>query len=298
MTQINAGEVKSLRERTGAGMMDCKKALQESGGDMEAAIDWLRTKGLAAAQKKAGRIAADGLVAIAVSDAAGSMVEVNSETDFVARNEQFRAFAATVAGLVAAAGGDIEALKAVPYPGSSHNVGAELSQLVATIGENLQLRRAACLKAAGGVVGAYVHAAAAPGLGRIGVLVGVKSGADRAELEPLAKQLAMHIAATAPQAVSVAALDPQAVARERAVLAEQARESGRPENIIEKMVEGRLRKFYQDSVLLEQTWVHDGESRVGKVIEDASKRLGAPIEVTEFVRFALGEGVEKAEAGA
>jgi elongation factor Ts len=296
MTQITAGEVKTLREKTGAGMMDCKKALQESSGDMEAAVDWLRTKGLAAAQKKAGRVASDGLVALSTDGASGSLVEVNSETDFVARNDKFQAFAETVAGLVAAAGGDVQALKAIEYPGSGHSVAEELTQLIATIGENLQLRRAACLAAADGVVGTYMHGATAPGLGRIGVLVGVSSTAgDKAALEALAKQLAMHIAASAPQSVSVASLDPETVARERAVLTEQARESGRPENIVEKMVEGRLRKFYEDSVLLEQTWVHDGESRVAQVLEEAAQRLGAPVSVTEFVRFALGEGIEKVD---
>jgi len=296
MTQITAGEVKTLREKTGAGMMDCKKALQESDGDMEAAVDWLRTKGLAAAQKKAGRVAADGLIALCAADATGSLVEVNSETDFVARNDKFQAFAETVAGLVAAAGGDVEALKGAEYPGAGHSVAEELTQLIATIGENLQLRRAACVTAENGVVGSYMHGAAASGLGRIGVLVAVSSTAgDKAALEALAKQLAMHIAASAPQSVSVEALDPETVARERAVLTEQARESGRPENIIEKMVEGRLRKFYEDSVLLEQTWVHDGESRVAKVLQEAEKSLGAPVSVTEFVRFALGEGIDRSE---
>lgn len=295
MTQITAGEVKTLRERTGAGMMDCKKALQECAGDMEAAQDWLRSKGLAAAQKKAGRVAADGLVALTVSDGSGSLIEVNSETDFVARNADFQAFVTAVAGLVGEAGGDIETLKAATYPGSDHSVDEELTRLIATIGENLVLRRAARIGVDEGVVGAYVHGATAPGLGRIGVLVALSSSGDAAVLEPLAKQIAMHVAATAPQAVEVAQLDADVVARERAVLTEQARESGRPENIIEKMVEGRLRKFYQDAVLLEQTWVHDGESTVAKVLEEAAAKLGAPVRVSGFVRFALGEGVDTAE---
>jgi len=292
MTQITAGEVKALRDKTGAGMMDCKKALQECAGDMEQATDWLRTKGLAAAQKKAGRTAADGLVAVTAADGVGSLLEVNSETDFVARNDKFQAFAAGAATLVADANGDVEALKGKTYPGTEHSVDEELTQLIATIGENLVLRRAACIRVAKGIVGSYVHSATAPGLGRIGVLVGVESAADAATLEPIARQLAMQIAASAPQAVDVAELDPDVVARERAVLAEQARESGRPENIVEKMVEGRLRKFYQDVVLLQQTWVHDGESTVAKVLERAADELGQPVKVTGFARFALGEGVE------
>jgi len=292
MTEITASQVKNLREKTGAGMMDCKKALQECAGDLEAAQDWLRTKGLAAAQKKAGRVAADGLVALAVGERTGSLVEVNSETDFVARNDEFKAFVGNVATQVAASGGDVEALKAASYPGAGHSVQEELTRLIATIGENLVLRRAACLQVDQGVIGSYVHSAASPGLGRIGVIVALQSGADSAALEPLAKQIAMHIAAAAPQSVDVADLDAEVVARERAVLAEQARESGRPENIIEKMVEGRLRKFYQDAVLLEQTWVHDGESSVAKVLAEAAKSLGAPVRVSGFVRFALGEGLE------
>ncbi|MDP6709461.1 MAG: translation elongation factor Ts [Alphaproteobacteria bacterium] len=293
MSQITASEVKALREQTGAGMMDCKKALQESDGDMEAAVDWLRTKGLAAAQKKAGRIASEGLVAVRVEGAAGSLVEVNSETDFVARNDKFQAFVNAVSELAAAANGDIDALKLADYPGAGQSVEAELTSLIATIGENLTLRRTATLSVEKGVVGAYVHSATAPGLGRIGVIVGLESAGDAAALEPLAKQIAMHIAATAPAAVSVDSLDPALVTRERNVLTEQARESGRPENIIEKMVEGRLSKFFQEAVLLEQTWVHDGESKVAKIVEEAGSTAGAPIQVAGFVRFALGEGIDK-----
>ncbi len=220
MSQITASEVKALREQTGAGMMDCKKALQESDGDMEAAVDWLRTKGLAAAQKKAGRIASEGLVAVRVEGAAGSLVEVNSETDFVARNEKFQAFVNAVAELSAAANGDIDALKSTDYPGAGQSVEAELTSLIATIGENLTLRRTATLSVEKGVVGAYVHSATAPGLGRIGVIVGLESAGDAAVLEALAKQIAMHIAATAPAAVSIASLDSALVTRERNVQTE------------------------------------------------------------------------------
>lgn len=293
MSQVTATEVKALRDQTGAGMMDCKKALQESDGDIEAAVDWLRTKGLAAAQKKAGRVAAEGLVAARADGTTGSLVEVNSETDFVARNDKFQAFVDAVAGLAAAAGGNIEALKAADYPDAGHNVEAELANLVATIGENLMLRRTAMLSVDAGIVGTYVHSATAPGLGRIGVIVGLESAADEAVLEPLAKQIAMHIAATAPEAVSIDSLDPASVERERNILTEQARGSGRPAEIIEKMVEGRLGKFFQEAVLLEQTWVHDGESKVAKIVEEAAGAAEAPIVVAGFVRFALGEGIEK-----
>lgn len=296
MTNITAALVKELRDKTGAGMMDCKKALQENAADMEAAVDWLRSKGLAAAAKKAGRVAAEGLVAIAADGTSGAVVEVNSETDFVARNEQFQAFVADIASLAKDTGGDIAALQAADYPGSGRNVADELTQLIATIGENMSLRRAAVIKVDQGVVGSYVHGAVKPGMGRIGVLVGLSSDGDSAKLAELGKQIAMHIAAAAPAAVDVDALDPATIERERSVLVEQARESGKPENIIEKMVEGRLRKFYEEVVLLQQTWVHDGEHTVAKVLEQAKQDVGAEVKVTEFARFSLGEGIEKQEA--
>ena len=292
MTQITAAQVKTLREQTGAGMMDCKKALQETDGDLETAVDWLRTKGLAAAQKKAGRTATEGLVAVRADGAGGSLVEVNSETDFVARNDKFQAFVDTVADLATAVGGDLEALKAADYPGAGHSVEVELNNLIATIGENLMLRRTAVLSVTAGVVGSYVHSASRPGLGRIGVIVGLESTADKAVLEPLAKQIAMHIAATAPGSVNIDSLDPVTVERERNILSEQARDSGKPENIIEKMVEGRLGKFFQEAVLLEQTWVHDGESKVAKIVEETGQTAGTPITVAGFVRFTLGEGID------
>jgi len=296
MAEITAALVKQLREKTGAGMMDCKKALAETGGDIEGATDWLRTKGLAAAAKKAGRVAAEGLVGVAVEGDQGAVVEVNSETDFVARNDTFQDFVRKVSALALSAGGDLEALQAADYPGSGRNVAEELTEMIATIGENMSLRRTAGLSADGGVLASYIHNAAAPGLGKIGVLVALKSTGDADTLAGFGKQLAMHIAATSPQAVSVAELDPDVVAREREILKEQAIESGKPPEIAEKMVEGRLRKFYEEVVLLEQTFVIDNETKISKAVEAAAKEAGAPVEVTGFVRFALGEGIEREES--
>jgi len=296
VTQVSAAMIKDLRGKTGAGMMDCKKALTETDGDVEAAVDWLRTKGLATAAKKAGRVASEGLVAVASDGTKGAVVEVNSETDFVARNDQFQAYVRTMGELVLADGNsDIDTLQAQAYPGGERNVGEELTHMIATIGENMSLRRAEILSVGTGVVASYVHAAAAPGLGRIGVLVALESTGDQAQLSALAKQLAMHVAATSPQSVSTDDLDPVAVERERAVLSEQARDSGKPEEIIAKMVEGRLRKFYQDVVLTEQTWVIDGETKVAKVLEQASQNLGAPVKVSGFIKYVLGDGIEKEE---
>jgi elongation factor Ts len=295
MAQITAALVKELREKSGAGMMDCKTALTESDGDMEAAVDWLRTKGLAAASKKAGRVAAEGLVACAVADGKGVVVEVNSETDFVARNEEFQKFVARVADAALAVGGDLEQLTKAEMPGAGKPVAEALTDMVATIGENMTLRRSQGLSVGEGVVASYVHAAAAPGLGRIGVLVALESGGDKEKLEALGKQLAMHVAATNPQSITVDSLDPAAVERERAVLTEQAQESGRPDDIIAKMVEGRLRKFYEEVVLAEQTFVIDNETKIAKVLEAAAGDVGAPVAIAGFVRFALGEGVEREE---
>jgi elongation factor Ts len=296
VTQVSAAMIKDLRGKTGAGMMDCKNALQETEGDIDAAVDWLRTKGLAAAAKKSGRVAAEGLVAVVAEGTNGAVVEVNSETDFVARNDQFQAFARTMGAMVMANGnGDLEALQAQPYPDGERNVGEELTHMIATIGENMSLRRAETLSVNEGVVTSYVHAAAAPGLGRIGVLVGLESSGDQAQLSALAKQVAMHVAAASPQSVSVDDLNQEDVERERAVLSDQARESGKPEEIIAKMVEGRLRKFYQDVVLTEQTWVIDGESKVAAVLEQAGKDLGTPVKIAGFVKYVLGEGIEREE---
>jgi elongation factor Ts len=296
MAAITAQMVKTLREKTGAGMMDCKKALGETEGDIEAAVDWLRKKGLSAAAKKAGRVAAEGVVAVATGNGSGALIEVNSETDFVSRNANFQSFAATLASMALETGEDLNALKAKPYPGTDRNVEEQLTHNIATIGENMSLRRAIRLDVDGGVVVPYMHNAVAPGIGKIGVLVGLKSTADAATLEALGKQLAMHVAATAPKSLSVDDLDPTEVEREKSILVDQAKASGRPPEIIEKMVTGRLQKFYQEVVLLEQTFVIDNESKVAKVIENAAKEAGAPIEMVGFRRFNLGEGIEREEA--
>ena len=295
MAAITAALVKELREKSGAGMMDCKKALAETDGDIEAAVDWLRKKGLAAAAKKAGRVAAEGLIGVAVTDKAAAVVEVNSETDFVARNEIFQTYVAKVAGLALDAA-DVEALGALPYGEAGRNVQEQLTEMVGTIGENMRLRRCAALKVSNGVVAAYVHAQVAPNLGKIGVLVALESTGDVAALEGLGKQIAMHVAAANPLFLDGSSVDADALARERDVLSEQARASGKPEAIIEKMVDGRIRKYYEETVLLEQLFVIDGETKITKVLADAEKTVGAPVKLTGFVRMALGEGIEKEES--
>ena len=295
MAEITAALVKDLREKTGAGMMDCKKALGETGGDMEAAVDWLRKKGLAAAAKKSGRVAAEGLVGVTSSGTSGAVVEINAETDFVARNEGFQAYVKAVTQL-AAGTGDIEALKGKPYPGTGRTVADELTHLIATIGENMSIRRVKQLTVGSGVVATYMHSALTPGLGKIGVLVALESTGDQGKLQELGRQIAMHIAAARPEALDVADVDPTALNRERDVLADQARASGKPEEIIAKMVEGRLRKYYEEVVLLEQLYVIDGETKVRKVVEAAAKDIGAPVKLAGFVRFALGEGIDKGTA--
>jgi len=294
MAEITAALVKELREISGAGMMDCKNALVETSGDLEAAVDWLRKKGLAAAAKKAGRVAAEGLVGVATEQKRGALVEVNSETDFVSRNEEFQRFVGTVARMALEAE-DLAQLTARPYPGTEATVADRLTQLIATIGENLTLRRMARLSVGSGVVASYIHNALVPGMGKIGVLVALESTGDAEKLASLGKQLAMHVAAANPQALTVEDIDPALLDRERTVLAEQARASGKPEAIIDKMVEGRLRKFYEEVVLLEQTYVIDGESKVKAVLEAAEKEVGAPVKLTGFVRMALGEGIEREE---
>ena len=296
MAEITATLVKELRDKTGAGMMDCKRALGETGGDIEGAVDWLRKKGLAAAAKKAGRVAADGLVGIATRNLAGAVVEVNSETDFVARNELFQAFVRTVAGLAVAGDGDVEALKNAPYPGTGRTVADELTELVGRIGENLVLRRSARLAVGKGLVASYMHNSLAPGLGRIGVLVALESEAGGEALATLGRQLAMHVAAANPLYLDTGSVPAAALDRERAILREQASGSGKTEAIVERMVEGRLRKFYEETVLLEQIFVIDGESRVAKIVEAAAKEAGKPIKLSGFVRFALGEGIDKPTA--
>ncbi len=293
MAEITAALVKELREKTGAGMMDCKRALGETQGDLEGAVDWLRKKGLSAAAKKAGRVAAEGLVGVATRGRRGAMVEVNAETDFVARNDAFQQFVRTVTELALDTGDDIEALKAAAFPGSGRTVAEELTHMIATIGENMALRRARRIEVKDGIVLSYVHNALAPGLGKIGVLVALESTGDGEKLGALGKQLAMHVAAAKPDYLDVGAVDAAALERERDVLREQSRASGKPEAIIEKMVEGRLRKFYEDVVLLEQVYVIDGERRVGKVLEAAAKDLGTAVKVAGFARFALGEGIAR-----
>jgi elongation factor Ts len=289
MAEITAALVKDLREKTGAGMMDCKRALIETTGDVEAAIDWLRTKGLAAAAKKSGRVAAEGLVGVVSAPGRAAMVEVNAETDFVGRNDTFQAFVQAVAKIALQTGEDLDAIKAAPFPGSGRTVADELTHMVATIGENMNIRRARVLSVGGGVVATYVHNTLKPGLGKIGVLVAVQGSGEMAALETLGRQVGMHIAASTPEAIDIDGVDPAALEREKAVLTEQARASGRPDNIIEKMVEGRIRKFYEEVVLLEQVWVHDGESRVKAVLAKAGVKL------VGFARFKLGEGIDRPE---
>jgi len=292
MAEITAASVKELRERTGAGMMDCKKALAETGGDMEAAIDWLRTKGLAAAAKKAGRTAAEGLVGVAVQGNRGAVVEVNSETDFVAKNDQFQEFVRTVASLALKTGGNVENLMTASWP-SGGTVEEKLTSNIATIGENQSLRRAAVLQVSDGVVVSYVHNAAAPGLGKIGVLVALESTGDKAALEALGRQLAMHIAAANPQALTGEDLDPATIERERAIAAEKANESGKPADIVAKMVDGAIAKFRKENALMSQIFVMDNKTTIENVVAAEAKKAGTPISLNAYVRFQLGEGIEK-----
>lgn len=298
MSVFTAKDVKELRERTGAGMMDCKKALDACAGKVEDAVDWLRKKGLAAAAKKAGRAAAEGLVGVKAKGTAGAVVEVNAETDFVARNEQFQTFVSTLATLAADHKGDLTSLKSALYPGSEKTVAQELTNLIAVIGENIELRRLQLLSVSKGAVAHYVHNALKPNLGRVGVLVGLESEtADPEALMTLGKQIAMHIAAAHPQALRVDDLDPEVVARERAVFEEQAQKSGRPAEFLGKMVEGRLRKFYEDAVLLEQVFlIDDTKRKVSQVVADKAKELGADIKLVGYVHFKLGDGLTKQEA--
>jgi elongation factor Ts len=292
MAEITAASVKELRERTGAGMMDCKKALAETGGEMEPAVDWLRAKGLAAAAKKAGRTAAEGLVGVAVEGTRGAVVEVNSETDFVAKNEQFQEFVRSVAQLSLQTGGNIDALKTAAYP-TGGTVEEKLTDNIATIGENQSLRRAAVLEVNQGAVISYVHNAAAPNMGKIGVLVALESSAPAEALQALGKQLAMHIAAANPLALNADDLDPALLDRERAIAVEKANESGKPANIVEKMVDGSMAKFRKEHSLVSQLFVIDNKTPVADVVAAAGKDAGAPVELKGFVRFQLGEGIEK-----
>ena len=295
MTNITASMVKDLRDKTGAGMMDCKAALGETGGDMEAAIDWLRKKGLSKAAKKAGRVAAEGLIGIAAQGNIGALVEVNAETDFVARNDQFKAFVKDAAALALEAEGDVEKLLSKPMAGGA-TVDAHLKEMIAKIGENMSVRRAAVLAVNPGVVATYVHNAFSPELGKIGVLVALKSSADQTKLATLGRQLAMHIAAAAPIALTAEHIPADVLAREKAIHADVALQSGKPENVIEKMIEGRMRKFYEEAVLMNQTFVIDNETKIEKLLEKASKDLGAPVAIEGFVRYQVGDGIEKADS--
>ncbi len=295
MADITASMVKDLRDRTGAGMMDCKKALNETAGDMEAAVDWLRTKGLAAAAKKAGRTAAEGLIGVTVAGKRGAMVEVNSETDFVAKNETFQGFVRTVTQIAAELGSDVSALLAASYPESDGSVHDKLTHNVATIGEHQTLRRAAIVDVGEGIVTSYVHNATASGLGKIGVLVGLESAASADVLEPLGKQIAMHIAAANPLALDETGLDQALVERERAIAREKAATSGKPAEIIEKMIEGGVRKYAQENSLLTQVFVIDGKTKIADVVANAAKAAGTAITISSFVRLQLGEGIEREE---
>ena len=295
MADITAAMVKELRETSGAGMMDCKKALNETGGDMDAAVDWLRTKGLATAAKKAGRTAAEGLVGVATAGTKGAAVEVNSETDFVAKNDQFQGFVRDVTALALELGtSDVGALASGPM--GSGSVQDTLTANIATIGENQSLRRVTTLSVNKGAVVSYVHNAAAPGLGKIGVLVALEGDADTAKIETLGKQLAMHIAAANPQALHEEGLDEALVSRERAIAAEKAAESGKPENVVAKMIEGAIAKFRKENALLSQLFVMDNKTRIADVIAQAAKDAGGSIALTGYVRYQLGEGIEKAES--
>jgi elongation factor Ts len=297
MTTISASLVKELRDKTGAGMMDCKAALTETKGHVEQAVDWLRKKGLSKAANKAGRVAAEGLIGVVAKDKSGAMVEVNSETDFVARNEQFQDMVRKITTLAPKADGDLGKLLALTYPGKSVTVEEHVKETVATIGENMSVRRTVAMSVGAGHVADYVHNKVADGLGKIGVLVALESTGEKAVLTGLGRQLAMHIAAAAPAAITAEELDPALIERERAVYTEQARASGKPPEIAAKMVEGRLRKeFFQQVVLMQQTFLGaggDGKATVAQVLKDAEKTAGAPIKIAKFARYALGEGIDK-----
>ena len=295
MAQITAALVKELRGKTGAGMMDCKKALAETNSDLEAAVDWLRTKGLAAAAKKAGRIASEGLIGLATTHNKGALVEINAETDFVARNETFQNFVSKVAQVALIEGNQINNINSAKIPNGERSVEEELSHLIATIGENMTIRRAAVVSVSKGILASYIHNAMTPGMGKIGVLVGLGSDSDSPELLELGKQIAMHIAAAKPLAISHDQLPLEDVEREKNILSKQARESGKPEEIIEKMLAGRLNKFYEEVCLLDQTFVIDGESKISEIITNAAEKLNSPVSIVGFALMVLGEGVEKKE---
>lgn len=295
MAEISASQVKELREKTGAGMLDCKKALTESGGDIEAAVDWLRKKGLSAAAKKSGRVAAEGLVAVALDGKKASVIELNAETDFVARNDQFQTLAETIAKVALAKGStDVEAIKAAAYP-SGGTVQEAITSAISTIGENMNLRRAQVLSVKEGFIASYVHGTIREGLGKIGVLLAVETTSTDAKVKDLGKQVAMHVAAAKPDALTREGVDASKLEREKNVLKEQAIASGKPADIAEKMVDGRIRKFYEEVVLLEQLFVMDGKTKVSDVVAGVAKEVGAPIAITGYALFVLGDGIEKEE---
>ena len=292
MAAITAAMVKELRDKTGAGMMDCKTALTAVDGDIEAAIDWLRTKGLAKAAKKAGRVAAEGLVAVAIAGHSGVVIELNSETDFVARNLEFQALAHGIANVALERGGDVDAVLAHHYPGGG-TVQDAIANAISTIGENMTLRRGASLKVSAGLIGSYVHGAVADGLGKIGVIVALESTGNTDELATLGRQLAMHVAATNPVALDLASMDPEVLAREKAILAEK--NAGKPAHVLEKITESGLKSYAKEYCLLEQSYIHDGSKSVGQVLKELEGKVGAPVKLTGFARYALGEGIEKEE---
>lgn len=294
MANITAGMVKELRESTGAGMMDCKAALTETNGDMTAAQDWLRKKGLSKAAKKAGRVAAEGLIGIKVAGTKGVVVEVNSETDFVARNDLFQGLVAMIADVAITTGTDVAKISATKV--GDITVADAIANTVAKIGENMTLRRAASLEVKQGAVGQYVHSSVTDGLGKIGVLVALESSGDKGELAALGRMVAMHVAAANPQALDASGLDPEVVKREKDVLADKFRQQGKPENVIEKIVESGLKTFYKEVCLLEQVYVHDTAKTVAQAVKEAEGKVGGPIKIAGFVRYALGEGIEKQEA--
>ena len=290
---ISASLVKELRDITGAGMMDCKNALNENGGDIEASIDWLRKKGIAKADKKSGRTAAEGLVGVVSQGAKASMVEFNTETDFASRNEDFQALVRGIAKVAIGTDGSVDAISAADMGGKP--VSENVTDAISTIGENMGLRRACVVEVSNGVVASYIHNAITDGLGKIGVLVALESTGDAAALDAIGRQVAMHVAATNPLSATKDDMEPEVVEREKKIFSESARESGKPENIIEKMVEGRIRKFYEENVLLSQTFVIDGENTVEQAIKNAEDAVGAPIKFVSFTRFMLGDGIEKEE---